>query len=210
MGPVRPSYATPSASTEPRRNWRLRRPLRTRSDASALTDARITAGRTGGLMWGSSPVVGSVAVLRDRRSRSAAIDRFVAAPPAAATLPVRVRRDVKRKPISASSASLVAGRGCKRSYSRWPRRRLLLADRSRQRRPAQTSAFVANQQRDVLRKQQRGVWVSLARFYLRIVRAMQPSAARGRQLHAWRSDRATPARLSSAPSPTRSRGCRGR
>ena len=40
-------------------NWRLRRPLRTRSDASALTDARITAARTGGLTWGSSPVVGA-------------------------------------------------------------------------------------------------------------------------------------------------------
>ena len=38
-------------------------------------------------------------------------------------------------------------------------------------------AIVANQQPDALRKQQRGV---LAPFGLRIIRAMQPSAARGK------------------------------
>jgi hypothetical protein len=39
------------------------------------------------------------------------------------------------------------------------------------------AAFVANQQPDALRKQQRGV---LAPFGLRIIPAMQPSAARGK------------------------------
>jgi hypothetical protein len=39
------------------------------------------------------------------------------------------------------------------------------------------TATVANQQPDALRKQQRGV---LAPFGLRIIRAMQPSAARGK------------------------------
>jgi hypothetical protein len=39
------------------------------------------------------------------------------------------------------------------------------------------SPFVANQQPDALRKQQRGV---LAPFGLRIIPAMQPSAARGK------------------------------
>jgi hypothetical protein len=39
---------------------------------------------------------------------------------------------------------------------------------------------VANQQPDALRKQQRGSDVSLAAFGLRIIPAMQPSAARGK------------------------------
>ena len=42
---------------------------------------------------------------------------------------------------------------------------------------ALTIQIVANQQPDALRKQQRGV---LAPFGLRIIRAMQPSAARGK------------------------------
>ena len=39
---------------------------------------------------------------------------------------------------------------------------------------------MANQQPDALQNQQRGVDVNVARFGLRIVRAMQPSAARGK------------------------------
>jgi hypothetical protein len=51
---------------------------------------------------------------------------------------------------------------------------------------------VANQQSDALRKQQRGV---LALFGLRIIRAMQPSAARGKTAEcvALRSSGAWPA-----------------
>jgi hypothetical protein len=48
---------------------------------------------------------------------------------------------------------------------------------TRERQQATTIEFVANQQPDALRKQQRGV---LAPFGLRIIPAMQPSAARGK------------------------------